>query len=49
MVILVKFSGHPKAMFANARSSLKFCVSYIGGTLASQGLLLTFRLFKVTP
>ena len=43
MVILVKFSGHPRVRIANARSSLKFWVSNIGGTLTSQGLLLTFH------
>ena len=28
-VILIKFSGHPRVIFANARSSLKFWVSYV--------------------
>ena len=27
-VILIKFSGHPRVISANARSSLKFSVSY---------------------
>ena len=29
MAISIKFSGHSKVVFANARSSLKFCVSHI--------------------
>ena len=29
LVILIKFSSHPRVIFANARSSLKFGVSYI--------------------
>ena len=42
---LVKFSSYPRLIFANARSSLKFYVSYIASTIV-WGLLLTFRLFQ---
>ena len=42
--ILIKFSGHPRVMFANARSSLKFWVSYIARTIIN--ILSVSRLFR---
>ena len=30
-----KILGHPRVVFANARSSLKFCVSYVARTIAN--------------